>query len=69
VLRWALQRGTGVIPKTSREHVLKENIDLFDFSLAESEMAEVGSLNKNRIFNDPGVFCENEFNLFFPVFE
>lgn len=28
VLRWALQRGTAVIPKTSRENILKENFEI-----------------------------------------
>ena len=69
VLRWALQRGTAVIPKTSRRQRLAENLALFDFSLSEEEMAAIGKLNRNRRFNDPGVFCEAAFNTFHPIYD
>jgi len=39
VLRWGIQRGTAVIPKTSRVERLKENQLLFDFELNEAEMS------------------------------
>lgn len=68
VLRWALQRGTAVIPKTSRRERLRENLALFDFSLNEEEMAGISALNRNRRFNDPGVFCEAAFNTFHPIY-
>ena len=38
VLRWGIQRGTAVIPKTSQPERLKENIALFDFELTDEEM-------------------------------
>ena len=69
VLRWALQRGTAVIPKTSRRERLRENLELFDFSLNEEEMAGISALNRNRRFNDPGVFCEAAFNTFHPIYD
>ncbi len=69
VLRWALQRGTAVIPKTSRKERLRENLALFDFSLNEAEMAGISALNRNRRFNDPGVFCEAAFNTFYPIYD
>ena len=69
VLRWALQRGTAVIPKTSRKERLRENLALFDFSLNEEEMAGISALNRNRRFNDPGVFCEAAFNTFHPIYD
>lgn len=69
VLRWALQRGTAVIPKTSRKERLRENLALFDFSLNEDEMAGISALNRNRRFNDPGVFCEAAFNTFHPIYD
>ncbi len=69
VLRWALQRGTAVIPKTSRKERLRENLALFDFSLNEEEMAGISALNRNRRFNDPGVFCEAAFNTFYPIYD
>ncbi len=69
VLRWGVQRGTAVIPKTSSPERLRENLALFDFELSPDEMSIIGSLNKNRRFNDPGVFCESAFNTFFPIYD
>ncbi|MFM8633449.1 MAG: aldo/keto reductase [Planctomycetia bacterium] len=69
VLRWAIQRGTGVIPKTSRPDRLRENLAISDFSLASGQMEAIGALDRGRRFNDPGVFCEAAFNTFFPIFE
>ena len=69
VLRWGIQRGTAVIPKTSRVERLKENQLLFDFELNEAEMAAISALNRNRRFNDPGHFCEEAFGTFFPIYD
>jgi D-xylose reductase len=69
VLRWGVQRGTAVIPKTTRAERLRENISIFDFELSASEMASINELNRNQRFNDPGVFCEKAFNTFFPIYE
>jgi hypothetical protein len=32
-------------------------------------MTELDSLNKNKRYNDPGVYCEQAFGLFFPIYE
>ncbi len=69
VLRWGVQRGTAVIPKTSRPERLSENIDLFDFELSESEMQDISNLDRHQRFNDPGVFCEQAFGEFYPIYE
>ncbi len=69
VLRWGIQRGTAIIPKSSRRERLEENIALFDFELEESEMTAISALNRNRRFNDPGHFCEAAFNTFLPIYE
>jgi D-xylose reductase len=69
VLRWAVQRGTAVVPKTSRPERLAENLAVFDFALAAEEMDAISSLNRNRRFNDPGHFGELAFNTFCPIFE
>lgn len=69
LLRWAVQRGTAVIPKSLNPQRLEQNIQLFDFKLSVAEMATVSKLNKNRRFNDPGDFCEQAFNTFFPIYE
>lgn len=69
VLRWGLQRGTAVIPKTSNPQRLLENLDLSDFMLSDDEMAAISCLNKNRRFNDPGAFCEEAFNTFHSIYD
>jgi D-xylose reductase len=69
LLRWGVQRGTAVIPKTSSVERLGENLGIFDFQLTDEEMAAIRSLNRNRRFNDPGDFCESAFNTFFPIYE
>ncbi len=69
VLRWGVQRGTAVIPKTSRRERLAENLAIFDFELSAEEMASISGLDCHRRFNDPGVFCEKAFNTFFPIYE
>jgi len=69
LLRWGVQRGTGVIPKTSRRERLAENLALFDFALPPESMAAISALDQNRRFNDPGVFCEAAFGTFCPIYE
>jgi len=69
VLRWGIQRGTAVIPKTSRPDRLRENLAIFDFELTAEEMAAIGGLNRDRRFNDPGVFAEAAFGTFCPIYE
>ena len=69
VLRFGYQRGYSVIPKTSKTERLKENISLFNFHLTNEDMEELGLLERNLRFNDPGQFCENAFNTFCPIFD
>ena len=69
LLRWGVQRGTSVIPKTSRPERLAENLRLFDFTLPDERMAAITALDRNCRFNDPGVFCEKAFGTFCPIYE
>ena len=69
VLRWGIQRGCSIIPKTSKEARMKENLAIFDFELSDQEMDSISQLNKNQRFNDPGVFCEAAFNTFYPIYD
>lgn len=69
VLRWGVQRGCTIIPKSSKTERLKENLDIFDFQLSDQEMEDIAALNQNRRFNDPGVFCELAFNRFHPIYD
>jgi D-xylose reductase len=69
VLRWGVQRGTAVIPKTSQPQRLLENLDIFDFELTLDDMQSIASLDRNQRFNDPGVFCEKAFGCYYPIYE
>lgn len=68
-LRWAIQRGTVAIPKSQSTQHLKENLEIYDFQLSESEMHSIDLLNHDRRFNDPADFGEKAFNTFFPIFD
>ena len=46
ILRWHLQRGVVVIPKSTHLERMKENIDVFDFILSDEDMAEIAKLDK-----------------------
>ena len=69
VLAWAIQRGTSVIPKTTRLERLKENLASQHLRLKEDAVQVIASLDQNRRFNDPGVFCEKAFGKYFPIYE
>jgi D-xylose reductase len=69
LLRWGVQRGTSVIPKTNSLERMKENLQIDHIQLTEAQMQQISSLNQNRRFNDPGHFCEVAFGTFFPIYE
>ncbi|XP_060554314.1 aldo-keto reductase family 1 member A1-A-like isoform X3 [Ruditapes philippinarum] len=48
ILRFLIQYGTVVIPKSVTPSRIKENINVFDFELSEEEMQRIKSLNKNK---------------------
>ena len=48
ILRWDLQRSIVVIPGSSNPDHIKENLDLFDFELSDSEMEQINALDRNE---------------------
>ena len=46
ILRWHIQEGIIVFPKSTNPVHIKENIDIFDFELTEEEMNEIRQLDK-----------------------
>lgn len=48
ILRWHIQRGIVVIPKSSHLKRIKENFDVFDFSLTPEDMAVITSLEQEK---------------------
>lgn len=46
-LRWIIQKGVSVIPKSSQEERIISNGQIFDFEIAEEDVAIIDTLNKN----------------------
>lgn len=64
ILRWHVQRGTCVIPGSTNPEHIKENMDIFDFSLTEDEMNSIQALNKNACFYNPPADMEEKYVTF-----
>lgn len=47
ILRWDLQNGVVIIPKSIKEHRIIENADIFDFELSKEDMERIDSLNQD----------------------
>ncbi|MCZ0982021.1 aldo/keto reductase [Streptomyces diastatochromogenes] len=57
VLRWHLQLGNVVIPKSVTPSRIRENIDVFDFELDAEDLAAIAALDENhRLGPNPGEF-------------
>ena len=48
ILRWHIQAGNVVIPGSKNPAHIRDNFDLFDFSLSEEEMADIEALNQDK---------------------
>jgi diketogulonate reductase-like aldo/keto reductase len=48
MLRWGLQHGRSVIPKSTKSQRIAENIDVFDFELSADELAAIDDLDTGR---------------------
>lgn len=69
LIRWALQRNTFPLTKTTQVERMKENRDVLGFELTDNEMVTIDALNMNHRYNDPGVFCESVMGTFCPIYE
>ena len=57
VLRWHIQRGDSVFPKSVTPSRIQENFELFDFELDDADMAAISALNRDeRTGPDPDTF-------------
>lgn len=57
ILRWHVQNGILVIPRSSNNFRQRENIDIFDFDISREDMSLIDSLDKEkRIGADPDMF-------------
>lgn len=53
LLRWGIQRGTVVIPKSTTPSRIDENINVFDFELSDAQMQEIAMLERNARYVNP----------------
>jgi diketogulonate reductase-like aldo/keto reductase len=53
LVRWAVERGTVAIPKSTHPERLNENIDVFDFALSPKDREAIAELEQNFRFIDP----------------
>lgn len=59
ILRWHLQNGVSFIPKSAHASRIKENADIYDFSLSDEEMKQIDAINRNkRISQEPEMVYE-----------
>jgi 2,5-diketo-D-gluconate reductase A len=57
ILRWHLQLGNVVIPKSVTPERIRENVEIFDFELSEDDMAAIARLDAGeRTGPDPSTF-------------
>ncbi len=62
ILRWHIQEGTIVFPKTTNPQHMKDNFDIFDFELTDEEMSEIRNLDCGKRFFNMSL-AEQEKNL------
>ena len=48
MLRWGIQHGRSVIPKSTKPARIAENLDVFDFELSADEMTAIDALETGR---------------------
>ena len=60
ILRWQLQLGNIVVPKSATESRIRENIALFDFELSEDDMAAFATIHRGeRVGQHPNDFIDD----------
>ena len=47
-LRWLVQRGVIIIPKSTHIERMEQNLDILDFTLSDDDMAEITKLDTGR---------------------
>ncbi|MBP2831532.1 aldo/keto reductase [Aquimarina sp. U1-2] len=48
--RWGLQKGYGILTRSSKPERIRQNIEVFDFSIPDNQMQRLNALNKNQPF-------------------
>ena len=58
ILHWLVQNQFGVIPKSSNEGRIRQNMEIFDFRLTDEEMKQMQKLTEKqiRVGDDPRTY-------------
>lgn len=68
ILRWHIQEGNVIFPKSTNPQHIKDNFDVFDFELTDGEMEKIKAVDKNiRFFNATLEQQEAQFTSWSPV--
>ena len=52
ILRWLVQQGIVVLPRSSSEERMRTNADIFGFEIDEADMGKISALNKGKSFTN-----------------
>jgi diketogulonate reductase-like aldo/keto reductase len=67
MLRWGLEHGRSVIPKSTKAQRIAENFDVFDFELSADEMTAIDGLDTGRRGGpEPGAITLETFGMAIP---
>ena len=69
LLSWGIHRGTSVVVKSMNAERMAQNLAASKIHLSQEDMQNISALDRNRRYNDPGVFCELAFNTFHPIYD
>ena len=56
LIKWAIQRGTVVIPKSTTPERIKGNFEVFDFELSQQELDQLTKLDRRLRYNNPAIW-------------
>ncbi|KAL1522888.1 hypothetical protein AB1Y20_017853 [Prymnesium parvum] len=60
LIRWAVQRGTSVVPKSVTPSRIEANFDVFDWALTEEQMAELSSIEPQQRMMNGAFWCTKD---------
>jgi len=60
LIRWAIQRGTAVIPKSVHSERIRSNLDVFDWSIPEEDFNKLCNFKRNERYIDGGFFVSED---------
>ncbi|KAK7286777.1 hypothetical protein RJT34_22010 [Clitoria ternatea] len=63
-LRWGLQMRHSVLPKTANEARIKENFDIFDWSIPEELMSKLSEIKQERLLTGTGLFVHEHYGVY-----